>query len=145
MNESRLYRLVYVSRNMLPGDADVADTELAAILAASRRNNEPDGITGALLFNQDCFAQVLEGGLEAVQSTFERIQCDPRHQETVILSAGPVAQREFGQWSMAYAGRTDDPSMRFDRLTDVGSTPPGEGADQITDMLRHAVVRVALV
>ncbi|MFC7556641.1 BLUF domain-containing protein [Pseudoroseomonas wenyumeiae] len=79
-------------------------TTLTRILDSSRRNNERDGLTGALLFNDDCFAQVLEGDSAMLHQVFERIQCDLRHRDTVVLEFGP-AEREFGQWSMAYAGR----------------------------------------
>ena len=63
---------------------------------------------GQLLFSADGFVQVLEGPTEAVERTFERIECDPRHAHVVILEAGPAAAREFQNWSMAYAGRDAD-------------------------------------
>ena len=141
MSSKGIYRLVYVSRNALQGTVDILEAEVASILATSRRNNEKAGITGALLFNADCFAQVLEGEPAAVQTVFERIQCDPRHRQTVILSAGPAAQSDFGDWSMAYAGRIDDSRMRFGLLTGTGQTPPDTSAAEITTMLRLAILR----
>ncbi len=54
-----LLRVVYVSRSLLPETA--AEAELERILARARRGNAALGITGALLFSEDCFAQALEG------------------------------------------------------------------------------------
>ena len=97
-----LFRLVYCSRNTISPQQDMI-TEIAGILAISRINNARDGLTGALLYNDDCFAQVLEGPLGLVQQTFERIQCDERHADVVILDARHVETRMFGMWDMALA------------------------------------------
>ena len=58
-NEAGLYRLIYVSRNAMAGQARQLDEEIGRILASSRRNNARVGVTGALLFSADCFAQAL--------------------------------------------------------------------------------------
>ena len=101
-----LCRLVYYSRNALPGpEADQA-AEVRQILASSRRNNPRAGVTGALMFNGGCFAQVLEGPREAVERTFERIQRDARHADVVALQLAPVGRRGFPAWSMAFVGRS---------------------------------------
>ena len=99
-----LYRVLYCSRNCLAGDASEVDEQVRSILAASRRNNARDGITGGLLFSKGCFAQVLEGPSQTVEETFERIQCDRRHNDVVVLEAGPITARLFPDWSMAFAG-----------------------------------------
>ena len=100
----QLHRVLYCSRNSIPGGAMAITAEIAAILAVSRANNERDGITGGLLFSDGCFAQVLEGSLPAIEATFERIQCDTRHGDVTILQSSPIASREFPDWSMAFAG-----------------------------------------
>ena len=76
---------------------------LASILTVSRANNMRYGVTGALLYSDGCFAQILEGELDAVQQTFERIQNDMRHGAVVVLEAKPVETRMFGLWEMALA------------------------------------------
>lgn len=101
-----LYRLVYTSLNQLEGrDAERA-AAVAEILSISQRNNGKVGVTGALLFNGGCFAQVLEGPRKAVESTFERIQRDPRHSEVNVLQCEPVEARGFSNWSMAFIGHS---------------------------------------
>jgi hypothetical protein len=141
-----LFRLTYVSRSTFRTEPARLDAEVTSILASSRRNNRENGITGALLFNAECFAQTLEGELEHVHATFERIQCDPRHRGTVVLPAGPAAQREFGGWSMAYAGRLDDTSVRF---THVGAEPDPfartQNAEAILALMRGVALRSELV
>ncbi len=93
-----IFRVVYCSR-VRPG----MTIDLPAILEISRRNNARDGITGALMSCGGGFAQALEGPLDAVQRTFERIQCDPRHSDVVVLEARSVDERLFGKWDMALA------------------------------------------
>ena len=108
----------------------------------SRRNNRRDEITGALLFSEDQFAQVLEGDMEAVMEAFERIQCDPRHRNTVILTNEPAAAREFGDWSMAYAGRVDRASLPVDLSGDAPAAfERSRAADAILTLLRRVVQR----
>ena len=135
-----VFRLVYVSRNRLPRQVEAQDEQIDRILASSRRNNAALGITGALLFSTDCFAQTLEGPTAAVETLFERIQWDDRHCDSIILQAGPVDTREFGDWSMAYAGRHDADHLRFDALISVPG-PVGQG--QVLDLLRNVVLRAA--
>jgi len=134
-----IVRLLYVSRNALEGSSEEMEEQVSSILRQSRRNNARTGLTGALLFNADCFAQALEGEEAAVQQVFERIQIDPRHEATVVLEYGPVGAREFGDWSMAYVGRTEDEGTRYAAL--AGSAVPGEAAGQVLDLLRGVVMR----
>ena len=123
-NETRdIWRLAYVSRNEITGSDAEIQAEVEQILSVSRRSNEAVGVRGALLFNRDCFAQALEGARDEVQTTFERIQCDPRHSDVVILGFEAVAAPLFDGWSMGYAGSDE----RLDgRLRDIGI---GAGAD----------------
>ena len=101
---TRLCSLAYFSRNALQGSPAELAAQIHDILARARTNNQRSGITGALLFSDGCFAQVLEGPPDAVEAIFETIQCDPRHCEVTLLSLQPVAERSFGSWSMAFGG-----------------------------------------
>lgn len=132
---ARLHRLIYVSRNRLAGPAGEVEAEILNILEASQRNNARVGITGALLFSGDLFAQALEGPLPAVQEVFERIQCDERHRDTVVLACDPVPAREFGVWSMAYAGQVE--SGRYPAL--AMPAVAGAGAQGVLEVLRRVL------
>ena len=109
-------RLVYYSRNRLP-ERDMDAGVIEAILAASRANNSKVGVTGALMFNSGCFAQVLEGPREAVEETFERIQQDERHGDVSLLAFGPVEGRAYETWSMGFVGGSEAGRARFAALT----------------------------
>jgi len=128
---TNLFRLVYCSRNTIPNQQGNPAVEVASILAASRANNARDGVTGALLYSEGCFAQVLEGGLDAVQRTFERIQCDPRHGDVVVLQAARAEGRLFGVWDMALA-ETDDPAKASAILSRaLAQSNSGAGVDVV--------------
>ena len=103
---SDLYRLVYTSRNHLEGGEEEQKAAVAAVLAVSKRNNARVGVTGALLFNSGSFAQVLEGSQAAVETTFERIQRDPRHSDVAVLQCESVSARAFPNWSMGFIGES---------------------------------------
>ncbi len=101
-----LHGLVYYSRNRAASTPEGMARTIADILASSRRNNPRVAVTGALMFNAGCFAQVLEGPQTAIMHTFERIQQDERHGEVSVLSFAPVAQRAFDRWSMGFVGES---------------------------------------
>lgn len=111
-----LYRLVYLSYNNVDTAADVLQTEIDQILAVSRRNNALVDVTGALMFNTGCFAQVLEGPKGAVMETFERIQCDMRHNKVSVLAFDETDERRFSNWSMAYVGHEAAAENRFNHV-----------------------------
>jgi hypothetical protein len=93
-----LIHLVYVSSATQP----FPQTDLLALLEGSRRRNEPDGITGLLLYRDGNFMQVLEGEEPAVTATHARIAKDTRHGGLITLLKGPIEQRSFGEWSMGF-------------------------------------------
>jgi Sensors of blue-light using FAD len=111
-----LYRLVYFSRNLIPGTPDAIVGDIDAILAISQRNNSRVGVTGALIFNSGIFAQVLEGPRSEIEATFERIQRDDRHGDVQVLAFEKVQGRGFPSWSMAFVGRSRDGQALFERL-----------------------------
>ncbi len=141
MSES-IYRIVYCSRNALRNSGDEQLKEVRKILFTSRKNNSACGITGALLFNSDCFAQVLEGPLEAVEATFERIQRDLRHEDVVVLETCYAAVRDFPDWSMAFSGpesRQNDAFAEFSVAQALFN--PSQAAAEIREMLGSLVLQ----
>ncbi len=98
-----MLQLVYIS-------SSVGKPDVAQILAASRRNNARDGITGLLYADGVRFLQALEGPADAVEAAFARIKGDPRHRAVVILSRRTIETREFGPWQMAHRAAGADGS-----------------------------------
>ena len=141
---SDLFRLVYVSDNEIVGGLDVVRDESEQILRVARDRNPSVGVTGALLFNADRFAQVLEGPRGAVEGIFERIQVDLRHSGVEVLDFSPVDGRAFGNWSMAYMGGESEASRRFAdvaRTTGFEATP--FDGDRILGLLRSHLDELA--
>ena len=132
-----LHPLVYCSRKALVGTPEGMRAEVEQILASARRNNVRLGVTGALLFNRACFAQVLEGARDAVERVFEDISHDLRHREVAILEVAPVEARGFPGWSMAYAGTLEDDQATFSALT----LTPNECAGTVLGLLNALVLR----
>lgn len=113
---SDLNRLVYYSRNRIPGSPAEVAAEVDAILASAQRHNSLRRVTGALIFNAGIFAQVLEGTRHDIESTFERIQRDVRHSDVEVLAFEEVQTRQFPSWSMAFVGRSREGENLFGHI-----------------------------
>lgn len=132
-----LMRVVYVSHNTIQGDDDYLSQQIEQILDTARQLNEQAGITGALMFNRGLFAQVLEGPAAAVEETFERIQCDQRHAEVLMVACDPVSERSFDQWSMAYIGmQAEVPALLLEIASATGFDAERIDADAVQETLR---------
>lgn len=133
-----LFRIVYCSRNMLGGGDDAS---LQQILATSRRNNAGSEVTGALLHSLGLFVQTLEGPFAAVQSVFERIQIDSRHDDVVVLEARSVDARLFADWSMA-AAEPDDPAAAQRLVSRTLLDPDGHDTDALLRLLQQLITYI---
>ena len=98
MQSSSLNRLVYRSVSSVSSGHDRAFEEIIKI---SARNNQRDGLTGALVLLDGCFVQVLEGRRARVDALMRRVMDDPRHRELVVLGDWPITARLFAGFSMA--------------------------------------------
>ncbi|OAI00310.1 blue light sensor protein [Methylomonas methanica] len=133
-----LYRLVYISRNEITGDDASVRREIEQILEKAREKNPSAKLTGALMFNAGCFAQVLEGPHDNIQDTFERIQCDPRHSRVSVIAFEPTASRQFSNWSMAYRSANSEASAKFSDIMQVSGFDPAQlKGDHILDLLNQ--------
>ena len=108
-SEKMLSRIVYYSRNLLRSRRAGREGSLTDILRVSRSHNAALGVTGALLFNHQYFAQVLEGERSSISHLFCKICRDSRHEAVTIVEAKIIAARKFQNWSMALV-RLDDGS-----------------------------------
>jgi hypothetical protein len=110
-----LYRLIYYSRNRVAGAAELS-AEVASILSTARQRNQSLDVTGALIFNNGVFAQVLEGPRQNIEAIFERIQRDARHGDIHVLAFEKVSQRSFPEWSMAFIGHSREGQELFSHI-----------------------------
>jgi len=95
-----MYRLIYKSDSAVKVTWGVA----TSILATSTRNNQRDGLTGVLLLGKKHFLQALEGEFGPVNSTFQRISRDPRHENVRVVAFGEAEERLFAKWEMRGVG-----------------------------------------
>ena len=90
-------RMAYCSRSQVSMDSLLL---IADILAVSQRNNRRDDITGALLYSDGIFFQVVEGAPVDLDRLLRRLESDPRHSDIRVISRSVVTGRLFGDWSM---------------------------------------------
>lgn len=136
-----LFRLLYRSHDLIP-EAD-RRREFGTIFTAARSTNKKLGVTGALLLSDDTFVQVLEGEESAVRGLLARIEADPRHDDVVVLEAGPVEGRVFDRWAMARVcvdGDADIPLIAGERGITVAA---GRGVTDEQDALLAVMREVA--
>jgi hypothetical protein len=103
-----LERLLYRSK----ATNTLGSLHLFNMLSEARSKNATLGITGHLLYTEEVFVQCIEGPPESIASLWESLQRDPRHHAIELLARGPLAQRRFSEWTMAFSSY---PSLnRFD-------------------------------
>jgi hypothetical protein len=123
-----VYNLVYMSESRMGSTTAETMQAVDDILAKARHHNEAVDVTGALLFTEGRFVQVLEGERDKVHKIFDRIGTDARHADIEILSAQYSDRRRFKEWSMAFVG--DNQKLR-DKFADaplaaLGKRPAGD-------------------
>jgi Sensors of blue-light using FAD len=90
-------QLVYVSRAM----PEMAEHGLYDIIRVAHNRNSKFGLTGALIFVDGYFLQVLEGDHHDLHARLQIIQADPRHTDVSVRHLIPVNQRTFPEEWMA--------------------------------------------
>ena len=99
MNPDNLTHLIYTSA-AAPG---FEPSDLASILQLARSENAQRSVTGMLVYISGSFFQVLEGDDATLTELFADIASDPRHNSVTKIIHEPIAQRVFGDWTMAFA------------------------------------------
>jgi hypothetical protein len=88
-----------------------SEPQLLALLEHSCAANTRVGVTGLLLYSGGNFVQALEGSETAVRAVYARIAMDSRHRGCITLIQEPIAERSFGDWSMAFRN-LDSPEVQ---------------------------------
>jgi hypothetical protein len=111
------YQIIYSSEAATPMQAD----DLQELLDHSRRSNAAKGITGALIYAEGVFLQILEGDKVLLHELMAKIRRDLRHESVLVLRESEVPAAIFGSWKMAYVSATPKQVAKW-----VGvSTPEG--------------------
>lgn len=90
----------YAYRSKRAGHMTRAD--LAALLRLARMHNVNEDLTGILLLVGDEYIQYLEGPKAAVRAMKDRVTADPRHHAVRTLQDGPITERLFASWALAF-------------------------------------------
>ncbi len=78
----------------------IEESDLNALLFASRAFNAHCGVTGVLLVCGRQFFQYIEGPEPELQSVFARVEASRLHHEIQVLFRGSVPFRLFDTWHM---------------------------------------------
>ena len=126
--------LLYVGRCTALPKAAAGNVE--AIVSTARARNPGLGLTGALLFTGEYFAQVLEGMVASVGQLMARVAQDPRHNMVMVVAREPIVARRFANWSMAYSGPSQFVARHVSRLlVDPILTEQRRSADWLNQLL----------
>ena len=123
---SEIYEMLYVS-TMAP-TAPVS--AVSTIATRSRASNALRCITGMLVFDGIRFCQYLEGSRQDVLALFERISDDSRHAAVTLIHHGPVQERRFKKFSLAFANGDD-----FDALSRLQALKGQSGITAFSEMI----------
>ena len=96
------YQTVYSSESTIPMQSE----DLEVLLERARARNGLHGISGALVYTDRIFLQILEGKREQVEALMARIRKDVRHENVTILREGEIPSARFSSWKMAYISAT---------------------------------------
>ena len=95
-------------RGAIPGldNAEVRFISAGEIAHLLRSGEAHIGVTGVLCAYEDGngFLQALEGGRAEVNALYNKIVCDDRHTDVVLLAYEEIDERRFANWRM---GRID--------------------------------------
>ena len=92
------YQIMYSSQATKP----MTVPDLEAILEDARTGNETRNVTGALVYVDGVFFQIIEGDKDVVHKLMASIATDSRHHSVKVFYEADVDVRAFESWSMAY-------------------------------------------
>jgi hypothetical protein len=129
---AELQRLIY--RSVATGTT-ASLLNVATILAESQRNNDRDGLTGALAAHGDHYLQIIEGRPSALDNLLRRLERDDRHRAIEVIDRRSVEGRRFEGWAMAHARFGPGDIATLERILD----PEGMAPPALVDLMQTAV------
>ena len=129
-------QVIYISK----AADDFTAFELHELAEAAASNNKLHNITGALLYIDKCFIQVIEGDEDSIADLLARLEADPRHHAIRIISDHLEESRYFADWSMGLISPPDEdkPKVVKELRTVSGSSGDERAATAIAP-LPHTV------
>jgi hypothetical protein len=103
--------------------------DLQELLDSARANNAAKGITGALIYAEGIFLQILEGDKVLLQELMAKIRRDLRHESVFVVRESEVAKAIFGSWKMAYVSATPKQVAKW-----AGVAAANEGTESLIEI-----------
>ena len=123
------YQIMYSSQAAKP----MTVTGLEAILTDARTGNETHNVTGALVYVDGVFFQIIEGDKDVVRKLMASIASDARHHSVKVFHEAEVDARAFESWRMAYLSATAEQMSQWaglpgtatvrELVTDINRSP----------------------
>lgn len=134
-------QVLYISKSTRA----MSDAELHDIASKARLMNEQTGITGALLFVENSFVQVIEGEDGPIECLLAALRADIRHRDLIILMDRKVPSRDFKNWSMGIITISEEKKAEVVReihLADTAELPANNESEFFPDsqtflMMKH--------
>lgn len=95
-----IHQIIYSSQANRP----MSVSDLEEILVDAREGNEAHNVTGALIYVDGVFLQILEGDKETLLRLMRSIAADARHSSVTLFHEVEAERRLFSNWRMAYVG-----------------------------------------
>ena len=95
-----LVELSYLSEAV----SDMSFLGLMRLLESARAFNQKHGVTGILLYDNQQFAQIIEGEHANVMKAWKRIQEDRRHHRVELLEIREITERNYPDWLLRFYG-----------------------------------------
>lgn len=130
-----LYQVIYSSQATKP----LTTADLEKILVDARAGNEAHNVTGALVYVDGVFLQILEGDKDTVFKLMSSIGKDTRHSSVKVFHEAQINERAFGSWRMAYL------SPRPEELSIWAGLPGTATIESILEDMDRDADRVAQV
>lgn len=124
---------LYISTATVVGE--VAEAEVRHFVGVSRSRNAALGITGALIWTGQSFAQYLEGPAPGLAELRASICRDWRHRDIeTVEEEDALGARKLHDWSLAYSGAASYVERELRRLR-PSAGDPGHGAPALKRLL----------
>jgi hypothetical protein len=93
-----MHQLIYLSQATRP----LSVKALTCLVEQAWEANAQQNLTGALVYSNKRFIQLLEGEQAALEAAYTRISQDPRHQHLCKIAHHSIASRSFTEWPLAF-------------------------------------------
>ena len=113
--------------------------QLVELIEQIRPKNERLGVTGLLLYSGGNVIQTLEGDTTTVDTIFDAIRADARHDRVRVVDRRLVDERAFASWSMGFRNVTAREVAGLQDFTEFARQSVGD------DLSDHAVAAFGLL